>query len=225
MCEDFPLYTFNNEIVSYMGITCTKTDLFKDLRLSKDIHDALKIIDKRYKFKINDNELVYNFICFDLETDLVSYKFSHNIKNIKDFIENFNILLISLDVYNKKYCKYENFIDKNGIIISTYMGIIYDTNTISFDIHQNIELLLYFLEQNFGNYKLERNALLFIYKGIAMVVNLDKIIVNKKEFYYTFEAIEYIKSLFPAHNNGLNQIQPTFLIYHQRNGIIFYGPS
>lgn len=30
-----------------------------------------------------------------------------------------------------------------------------------------------------------------------MNVNLNKIIVNKKEFYYTFEAIEYIKSLFP----------------------------
>jgi len=180
-----------------MGITCIKTDLFKDLKLSKDIHDALKIIDKRYKFKINDNKIIYNFICFDLETDLVSYKFSHNIKNIKNFIENFNILLISLDVYNKKYYKYKNFIDKNGIIISNYMDLIYDTNTISFDIHQNIELLLYFLEQNFGNYKLERNALLFIYKYIAMVVNLDKIIVNKKEFYYTFEAIEYIKLLFP----------------------------
>lgn len=197
MCENFPLYTFNGEIVSYMGITCEKTDLFKDLRLSKDIHDALSVIDKRYTFKIYNNELIYNFICFELETDLISYRFSHNIRNIKDFIENFNILLLPLHVYNKKYYKYENFIDDNCIIISKYMDMIYNTHTASFDIHQNIESLLYFLEQNFGNSELTRNILLFIHEGITIVVGLDKIIVNDKEFHYVFEAIEYIKSLFP----------------------------
>jgi len=154
MCEDFPLYTFNDEIVSYMGITCTKTDLFKNLSLSKDIHDALQIIEKRFTFIIIGNNIMYNFINFRLETNLVSYYITDVIVyNIKNFIENFNIMLVSLDIYNKKYYKYNHSISTMGTmkILSSYAGICCSTWHVSHDIHQNIEILMDFLSQNFVN--------------------------------------------------------------------------
>lgn len=118
MCEDFPLYTFNDEIVSYVQ----KQIFFKNLSLSKDIHDALQIIDKRFTFIIIGNKIIYNFINFRLETNLVSYYIADVIVyNIKNFIENFNIMLVSLDIYNKKYYKYNHSINykynENSIII------------------------------------------------------------------------------------------------------------
>jgi len=218
MCEDFPLYTFNNEIVSYMGITCTKTDLFKDLILTKDIHDALKIIDKRFTFTINDNKIIYDFINFTLEINLISYKFENHegvfdmfprsrgnkftcpiVCNIKDFIENFNIMLVSLDIYNKKYYKYNHSISiiNTMQIKSLYAGIYCDTCYASYHIHQNIEILMDFLSQNFVNSDIDYNMISFVHINNIICVRLCYITVNNKCFYDVFETIDYIKTLIP----------------------------
>ena len=200
MCEDFPLYTFNDEIVSYMDIRCTKTDLFKNLRLSKDIHDALKIIDKRFTFTINNNKIVYDFISFTLEINLISYKCTCPIVyNIKDFIENFNIMLVSLDIYNKKYYKYNHSISiiNTMQIKSLYAGIYCDTCYASYHIHQNIEILMDFLSQNFVNQDIDYNMISFVHINNIICVRLCYITVNNKCFYDVFEAIDYIKTLIP----------------------------
>jgi hypothetical protein len=198
MCEDFPLYTFNDEIVSYMGIMCTKTDLYKDISLSKDIHDTLKIIDKRFTFTINDNKIIYDFINFTLEINLISYKLSyHTICNVKDFIKNFNIMLVSLDMYNTKYYKYKHSIIDSVFIISSYNKMNCNPIYISYDIHQNIEILMDFLSQNFVGPIVDYGSLKYTYMDNIIKIGLVKISINNKSFSNVFEAIDYIKLIIP----------------------------
>lgn len=210
MCDNFPFYTFHDKIVEFMGISCNKEDLFINYKKSKEIHDVLQIIDKRFICSVVNNKLSYNFILFSFSVNFTSYSFENTIctfeppnyyaefiENIKDYFENFNIMMISVDIFSKKYNKYAIYLNQKLECYALYNNINCKIYNVSTHIHDEIEILMDFLTQNFVDSDKDFNNISFMYNNDMFIVGLDKFMVNHNLYDNIYEAIDYIKSIVP----------------------------